>query len=624
MAFTINPANYTFKKDEAVIIRYEGASIDYGYLYGVKGVINSTSGTSTTLTFPPIETLGTYTCYVGTYIGADWTKSNNFTITITDSTAPPTNNPPTISYFDGSGSSTGAYSVNYTISDADNDTMAVSLKVDNNSYFSLGSKTGGTYNYNGTGLSVGNHALTLRVSDGKSETTKSCSVTITDSQPTNNPPVIGSVKVSETNYSGGYVLTYTATDRDNDTLYHRLKVDSGSYVSINPSKSGDSYRYAGSGLTTGTHTGIIQVTDGKATVNSSSFSISIPERPTSVKAELKQAKDNYDAKHENLKRIIAEIIADNLYDEATEKAKYDNAFSEYAQALAKYEEVCNKAIENISKNNADAISEALRSEIQGNIDDVTEIANKVKDDLQGFTADGILSEAEKEAIRKSVLILKTEKKDIDAQYTSLYSNTDLTGTPKTELKTAYDNYVSRYNALDVEISRLLKLTTITESDRVSFNSAFDSHDTALAGYSQKANLAIDKIAEKKKDDAIDESNKYTDTSFEILDGKISSKITSAEAKSIAEQTVNGFKFEVSQTYPTKDDLNTIKNKLTADIESVNAGVSNLEDILNGGLEDGILTEAEKMAIKKSLEQLERENANISIRYTEIYSNKNLT
>ena len=92
----------------------------------------------------------------------------------------------------------------------------------------------------------GSATITVRTSDGNK--TATCAVTVTDATtptptpPTNNAPTISFVLVSNETSSGGYTLSYTATDPNGDTLTHKLKLDAGGYSTISPTKSGTSYQ----------------------------------------------------------------------------------------------------------------------------------------------------------------------------------------------------------------------------------------------------------------------------------------------------------------------------------------------------------------------------------------------
>ena len=96
-----------------------------------------------------------------------------------------------------------------------------------------------------TAKAKGSATITVRTSDGNKTAE---ATTPTPTPPTNNAPTVSLVLISNETSSGGYTLSYTATDPDGDTLTHKLKLDNGGYSTINPTKSGTSYTYNGSGL----------------------------------------------------------------------------------------------------------------------------------------------------------------------------------------------------------------------------------------------------------------------------------------------------------------------------------------------------------------------------------------
>ena len=212
----------------------------------------------------------------------------------------------------------------------------------------------------------------------------------------------------------------------------------------------------------------------------------------------------------------------------------------------------------ISANNVPTF-ENVKDEIQNSINNYKDTVNKELDDIKdamdnlGDTLDeafkdGIINEAEAIAIKQQIQNLEIEKKDIDSVYNSLYSNADLTGIAKNNLYNAKASYNTAHTNLINAINDAIADKKISTDENTLVKRAFANYGTALATFRTKSEEALDAIANKKKQDAI----QYTDTQFNILDGKIQSKITSADAQSIAEQTVNSFKHEVSNTYISKE------------------------------------------------------------------------
>lgn len=153
-------------------------------------------------------------------------------------------------------------------------------------------------------------------------------------------------------------------------------------------------------------------------------------------------------------------------------------------------------------------------ELEGQINDVTDSVENLEDTMHGAFKDGVIDESEKIAIRQNLSILASEKSDIDKQYATIYANADLTGTPKTNLKTAYDNYVVSYNSLISTINTILgKSSTVNSTDRNNLTNAFNTHNTKLGLYTVSANNALDSIATKK---AQNESSKIDKKYAEII------------------------------------------------------------------------------------------------------------
>lgn len=243
----------------------------------------------------------------------------------------------------------------------------------------------------------------------------------------------------------------------------------------------------------------------------------------------------YNTAHTNLINNINSMIADKVATES-EKIAYKTKLNEYSNALSQLSEAFDSAINNININDSIAKDEELKSTLQGNINEVKGVADGLKTQLGNYTADGILDEAEKESVRTHLKSLATEKADVDKEYITLYSNTDLVD--KTNLKTAYDNYVLKYNDLVTNINTLLNASAITDAMRTNINNAFSVHDSYLATYSQRVNEAFTAISEKKKQDAISTSQAYYNTQI-VIDK-------------------NSIMNSVSESYTSKTDFNNLQ------------------------------------------------------------------
>lgn len=230
---------------------------------------------------------------------------------------------------------------------------------------------------------------------------------------------------------------------------------------------------------------------------------------------------------------------------------------------------------NSIENEIDTAIDRYKQTVDKEFEDVRGEMNDLGGILTDSFKDGIITEAEAIAIEQQLKNLDVEKKDIDSIYSTLYANTDLVGTAKTNLYKAKNSYNTAHSSLISTINSAISDRKITSIEKSNVQSAFAQYGTALAGFSKACEEASNSIAEKKKQDVIN----YTDTQFNILDGKIQSKITSAQAQSIAEQTLAGFKTEVSKTYISKDSANN--NFLSKDqASSLTAGLQ--KNLIVGG------------------------------------------
>ncbi len=161
------------------------------------------------------------------------------------------------------------------------------------------------------------------------------------------------------------------------------------------------------------------------------------------------------------------------------------------------------------------------------LDDIKDAMDNLGDTLDEAFKDGIINEAEAIAIKQQIQNLEIEKKDIDSVYNSLYSNADLTGIAKNNLYNAKASYNTAHTNLINAINDAIADKKISTDENTLVKRAFANYGTALATFRTRNEEALDAIANKKKQDAI----QYTDTQFNILDGKIQSKITSADAQS---------------------------------------------------------------------------------------------
>ena len=213
-----------------------------------------------------------------------------------------------------------------------------------------------------------------------------------------------------------------------------------------------------------------------------------------AKTELKSSYDNYVLKYNSLVTVINNILDKTGLLVEADNTAINNAFKEHNMAMSVYNEKINKAIDYITIKNV----EDAKSELSSNIEELGGALSSLESTMNNAFKDGVLSESEKKSIKQHLLTVSSKKSDIDKRYTTLYSNEHLEETPKSNLTTAYNNYIKAYNSLVTVINNILEKEGLVDStDQTNLNNAFKEHDSKLGLYTTADLDALDAIAKKK-------------------------------------------------------------------------------------------------------------------------------
>lgn len=226
------------------------------------------------------------------------------------------------------------------------------------------------------------------------------------------------------------------------------------------------------------------------------------DHSSSAYTALVTAKGVVDTKYTDLVNAINTTIADGAATQA-EITAVNTAFSEFNAAIRTFStrvEEANEAIQDAIMNAANsaiaqvwADTQAQISSVRGEIADANAATTALRNYVDGAFEDGVLTEAEKAALRTYINTLDTEGKELEKAYTELYGNSYLSGTPKTNLYDAYQLMVTKRGILKNVITGKLAQTTVDASDIAAVNDAFDEYQTAIGTFStrvEEANEAI--------------------------------------------------------------------------------------------------------------------------------------
>ena len=252
---------------------------------------------------------------------------------------------------------------------------------------------------------------------------------------------------------------------------------------------------------------------------------------SSAQSTLSTAKNNYNTAHYNLINTITDAISDNLVSD-TERDNIDNYCGLYNTALTNYREALQQAIDSITTNkidnatadlvSADAMSTAINSAVDGlaSLTDVSSAKNNAV----------LVSKIE--AIKQTYSAIKAEYNNNLQQATTLYANSYLASTAKTNLNNAKSDYTTKFNAVTTAYNNIASDNTLSESELAAWNTAvtnLQSSTTTLAERIQEAQTYINTAI-------YNASKKYTDTAIpDALTGYAKTKyVDDAKAAAIAD------------------------------------------------------------------------------------------
>ena len=238
----------------------------------------------------------------------------------------------------------------------------------------------------------------------------------------------------------------------------------------------------------------------------------------SAKVSLGNAYASFVSYKDALLNAVKTAIADGKTTTA-EKASVDNAFSRYNTAYASLStaiETANKSIQDKLKGYSDnaqmAADEAKNNAAQAmeDVNDAKNAVNDLNDYVNGAFADGIISETEAKAISTYINTVTATKKEVDATYTTLYSNAYLTGTAKSSLYSAKNSFNTATSNLITAIQSAIADGKTTSSEKSNVDSKFTAFNTAYANLATAIGNANKSIQDKIKEEAIAESKSDLD------------------------------------------------------------------------------------------------------------------
>ena len=223
----------------------------------------------------------------------------------------------------------------------------------------------------------------------------------------------------------------------------------------------------------------------------------------------------------------------------------------------------------------DADLNSVVDDIQNNYVTNTKLSDTVTNAIEELNLDAKIVNTKISAIQETFKAVTTEYKNNLQQAESLYSNSYLTGTAKTNLNNAKSDYTIKYNALKTAVDNIVNNTSISDANITAYNTAITNLQASTVTLGQRMQEAV--------------------------------------------KAINDAVYNSSKSYA--DDL---KTDIDSDIQQVNNTVTDLGNTMNGAFKDGIINEVEAKAIASNISNLNAEKVDVDNEYNTLYNNVNLT
>lgn len=232
----------------------------------------------------------------------------------------------------------------------------------------------------------------------------------------------------------------------------------------------------------------------------------------------------------------------------------------------------------LAETNAKQYADTLKGQTDNEIGQVNQALTDFETEVNGIFKTGVIGEAEALSIERYKNTLAVEKSDVDARYNLVYDNTQLTGTPKTDLLAKKNAYNTAHTNLINAINTAIADGKADAQDVQNVDNAFTAYRTALSNLSTSFETAINAIAQAKADKALSDANAHT----------------------------NGLIAIVNQ-----------------DVLDVDTRVNGIQDLTNTAFRDNVIDLAERESIRTVLKNLETELSDVTARYDEVYNDAQL-
>jgi len=262
------------------------------------------------------------------------------------------------------------------------------------------------------------------------------------------------------------------------------------------------------------------------------------------------------------------------------------------------------------------------------IDDlISDSVNALEDYVDGAFEDGVIEQAEAKAIEKYINVVNETYEQLTQQYSVVYADPLLTGTPKTNLATAKSNLDTAKGNLISSINTAIADGKTTGAEKSDVDSKYATFKTRIGEYTTASENAYKSIT-----DAINANANSKNKTFTLASSIYSYNAGDRLYPSVT-QTIDGKTFTAGVWYETKTTSSTwnaahwnIADSQTAltTAQAAQTATGNLSTYIDGAFKDGVIDTAEAKAIEKYTNIVNETYEQLISSYNVVYNDPLLT
>ncbi|WP_239704833.1 carbohydrate binding domain-containing protein [Mammaliicoccus sp. E-M24] len=301
--------------------------------------------------------------------------------------------------------------------------------------------------------------------------------------------------------------------------------------------------------------------------------------------ELEEAYSQYDGMYETLVQSINESIADNVIssEESTDvNEAIVNFRNEVKEILVLVQEILETTRDNQLNSKIEQsldFTTRMNADIKDEMADLNKAFKEAQSTINDAIKDGVIDAAETETIKTALMIMKSEKQDIENRYTQILANSKLSQTAKDRIVKSHNAYTLAFIDFSNYVTEMISDGIANSTEKQNYLTKFETLNETSSKFSTDFTYALQVISQGYAND---------------VEGKLTSQ------------------------------LDGMKTEITADLKDVSDNLVEFKDVTFEAFKDGILTDVELSRIKVHQEMLEREYKDVDAGYQSVSVNQYLS